>query len=153
MSDEIDYVSVALGISSLIFIVAIVGLAWLMYFEINAPESPAADIELGKFPIRDSSVVFISEGTGSMLPTIGKGHLIYAEPIKSIEELNIGDMVIRERTDTVVVHRVVAIGVHYGEEYVITSGDRTGVPDSGRATIEDVRYKVVAIVYDNTEAV
>ena len=86
------------------------------------------------------SRIFDVAPTGSMEPTLDGRSLVVAEPCR-MEDLAVGDIVVRRMPIGNVVHRVVALAP------VRTRGDANGAADSGAVAGADLLGRVCCIVY------
>jgi len=87
-------------------------------------------------------------GTGSMRPCLGKfTNGIQIKP-DSIDEIQEGDIIAYENNEgTLIVHRV--IDVDYDEDgwFVRAKGDNNSVKDEKIIRFEDIKYKIIALVF------
>lgn len=88
--------------------------------------------------------VFDVEPTGSMEPTLDGNSLVVAEPCR-LEDLAVGDIVVRRMAVGDVVHRVIAVAP------VRTRGDANGAADAGAVAEADLLGRVCCIVYGSAK--
>ncbi len=82
----------------------------------------------------------LAVGSGSMSPNIKKGDIIVVEKIKNKkEELKIGDVLVFQYNDTIIVHRIIKIE----NGYFYTKGDANTDPDDYPIPEGDVLGKAV----------
>jgi len=90
----------------------------------------------------DDLTIGRAKGTGSMLPTIPRNAILIEVPIIE-NELVIGDIIIIKGEDYNIVHRIVNIT----EEGYITKGDNNNVVDPKVCQIDDLKRKVVGVLW------
>ena len=89
----------------------------------------------GIFPI-----FMMGVGSGSMEPKLSTGDAIILTKIKSIDELEIGDIIAYKNEDNItIVHRI----TKKEDDYFITKGDNNKVEDRMQIKIEDIEGKVL----------
>lgn len=87
--------------------------------------------------------------TGSMSPVLdSNAHGIEIVP-KSIEEIHIGDIIAYEAkwNNIPVIHRIVDIKQDELGIYFVLKGDNNEKPDPIKVRFDQIRYKLVAIIY------
>lgn len=82
--------------------------------------------------------------TGSMEPTLDGNSLVVAEPCR-LDELAVGDIVVRRMPIGNVVHRVITLAP------VRTRGDANGAADAGTVTATDLLGRVCCVVYGSAK--
>lgn len=80
----------------------------------------------------------------SMLPNILEGDLVFVKP-SSTSDVNIGDIVVYQRKDTLIVHRVIEKIVIGKEVLLRTKGDNNPIPDS--TLVDDGMLRGVVILH------
>ena len=101
----------------------------------------------------DKVVIYIDDAslskyadTGSMLPVLGAdSNGIRVKP-ENPEQIQVGDIISFEKSDKLIVHRVVAKGVDEKGDYFITKGDNNTNTD-GKVYFNQVRYVTVVMIY------
>jgi len=80
----------------------------------------------------------------SMLPNINEGDLVLIKPC-STKDVNIGEIVVYQRGDTFIIHRVVNKVMKDGEILLMTKGDNNPVPDA--VLVDDEMLKGVVVLH------
>ncbi len=122
-----------------------------------APEriSPQDRISESNIQVLPDKVVLNLEGakwatfadTNSMDPIFDKGaNAIQIEP-KSVNDIEVGDIVTYKRGDRLIIHRVIEKNIDAEGWYFIVKGDNNATPDAGKIRFDDITRVVVAIVY------
>ena len=93
-------------------------------------------LELGRVLADHGKVTFRAQGT-CMYPCVQPGDLITIES-RSIEQLQVGDIVVFRRNDLLFGHRAIAKGVHEGRTYVETRPDRSTHGSDGPSYADDI---------------
>ena len=84
----------------------------------------------------------------SMLPTLGAGTKVIGIPVKNIESLAVGDIVIyQDVLGSMLGHRIIETGVDTEGWYAIAKGDNNPQKDPGKLRIGDIKHRIVAILY------
>jgi len=78
----------------------------------------------------------------SMLPNILEGDLVFIKPC-STTDVNVGDIVVYQRGDTFIIHRVVEKVVVGKEVLLRTKGDNNPIPDVGLVDNKMLRGVVI----------
>jgi hypothetical protein len=118
---------------------------------ISAPTGNILQDNITAFPDRvvimiDNATVSNYADTGSMLPLIdSKAHGIRIVP-KSVNQINVGDLVTFNESGKMIVHRVVVKSTDSQGIYFITRGDNSQVNDN-MIRFSDIKYKTVGILY------
>ena len=90
-------------------------------------------------------------GSGSMTGTINKGDAIFFEQYDQKEEIEIGQVIIFNRDNLQIVHRVIDIKQVNGETRYTTKGDANQENDDGYITDEDItgicKFRIAYIGY------
>jgi len=84
--------------------------------------------------------------TGSMLPILDKNTKGIKIPVTSPDQIQIGDIITYKRDGSLIIHRVINIGIDEEGIYYITKGDNNFIVDE-KVRFEDVMYELVALVY------
>lgn len=85
--------------------------------------------------------------TNSMDPVIDRGaNAIQVQP-KSMDEIDVGDIISYRAGERVIIHRVIEKGIDEQGWYVIAKGDNNPAADPGRIRFEQITRVVVAIIY------
>jgi len=121
---------------------------------INSGEYPGNWIEQEDIRVyQDKVVIYIDSAslskysdTGSMLPVLGAGsNGIRIKPANP-EQIQVGDIISFEKSNKLIVHRVVAKGVDEKGDYFITKGDNNTETD-GKVYFNEVKYVTVGMIY------
>lgn len=78
----------------------------------------------------------------SMLPNIVEGDLVFIRPC-STSDVNVGDIVVYQRGDTFIIHRVIEKVVVGKEVLLRTKGDNNPIPDTGLVDNKMLRGVVI----------
>ena len=78
----------------------------------------------------------------SMLPNIIEGDLVFIKPC-STTDVNVGDIVVYQRGDTFIIHRVVEKVVVGNEVLLRTKGDNNPIPDTSLVNNKMLRGVVI----------
>ena len=94
--------------------------------------------------IDDSSIISYSD-VRSMEPYVTQNSMsIILKP--EIGNLEIGDVIIFQKSGTLITHRIIKIGTDYSGVYYITQGDNNEISD-GKIRFEDIKGVVVGVLY------
>ncbi|MBU1975929.1 MAG: hypothetical protein KKG59_05995 [Nanoarchaeota archaeon] len=87
--------------------------------------------------------------TNSMDPVLDIGHNAIEIVPKSLDEIEVGDIVSYKSSmvDGTIIHRVIYKGVDEKGEYLIMKGDNNPNPDPERVRFDQVRRMVIGILY------
>lgn len=85
----------------------------------------------------------IAIGSDSMVPIYHRGDAVIYEKIK-IDSLEIGDILVFQKEDIIVTHRIVKIWIQDGKYHFVTKGDNNNTKDSFIPTEKDVLGRVRA---------
>jgi len=113
--------------------------------------------KLGLFDISDYYAILTLDkepsmaqfkGTGSMRPCLGKftnGIQIVPD---SIDEIDEGDIIAYENDEgTLIVHRVIDIDYDEDGWFIRAKGDNNSIKDEKIIRFEDIKYKIIALVF------
>ena len=92
----------------------------------------------------DNSSLSTFAATSSMLPTLN--HNTKAIEIPPVN-LNIGDIISYRQGEDVIIHRIVDIGQDVDGKYYITKGDNNNVVDPNKIRDNNIKGKVVVVIY------
>lgn len=81
--------------------------------------------------------------SGSMEPTI---HVLDAVITKKTDDINLGDIIAVNNSNSIVVHRVVGVDTQNGETIYITKGDNNNTIDEGHIGKSNIEGRVVLTV-------
>ncbi len=85
--------------------------------------------------------------TNSMDPVFdAEANAIEIKP-KSLDEIDVGDIISYSTSNGIIIHRVIEIGEDEQGWYAITKGDNNPIPDPYKVRFDDVKRIVVAIIY------
>lgn len=96
---------------------------------------------VGVFPVYPSVVV-----TGSMEPMIYPGDVILVKKTTDIKEVQIGDVILFERDQIRISHRITEIITKDGVPNYRTRGDNNNVEDSQLVSPEQIRGEIIKVV-------
>lgn len=123
----------------------------------TAPEriSPASNIAEQDIEVYPDRVVIELEGakwatfadTNSMDPVFDRGANALQIVPKSVDDIEVGDIISYRRGERTIIHRVVGKNIDGDGWYFIVKGDNNTEADEGKIRFEDVTRVVVAIVY------
>lgn len=88
----------------------------------------------GFFPL-----VLIGVGSNSMHPKIDKGDAVIYKKVNNDKDIKVGDVLVFEAGDKVIIHRLIDKKEENGVIYYITQGDQNNAPDNVNTTINEVR--------------
>jgi signal peptidase I len=94
----------------------------------------------------DNASLSLFTNTSSMLPILN--HNTKAIEIKPKEEdLHVGDIISFKDNEDIIVHRIIDIGSDDRGTYYITKGDNNNAVDQNKVRFEDIKGKVVILIY------
>ena len=85
--------------------------------------------------------------TNSMDPVLDQGANALQVVPKSMDEIEVGDIISYRRGERTIIHRVIEKNIDEQGWYVIVKGDNNPQPDPDRVRFEDITRVVIAIVY------
>jgi len=122
-----------------------------------APEriSPQDRLSESDIQVLPDKVVLNLEGakwatfadTNSMDPIFDKGANAIQIAPKSVDDIEVGDIITYKRGNRLIIHRVIEKNIDAEGWYFIVKGDNNANADEGKIRFEDVTRVVVAIVY------
>lgn len=83
------------------------------------------------------SIGILAIGSGSMSSTINKGDAVVFTKYKN-QEIKIGDIVLFQKNEKILVHRVIETEINNNEEIYYTKGDNNNTQDEGFITSSDI---------------
>ena len=95
-----------------------------------------ASLELGRVLADHGRVTFRAQGT-CMFPCVQPGDLLTIES-RTIEQVQVGDIVVFRRNGSLFGHRAIAKGTRDGRTYVVTRPDRSFQGSDGPSYAEDI---------------
>ena len=105
---------------------------------------------------RDSLVINLTEiklvqyaDTGSMEPFLFQGATGIEVPVKSVDDLHLGDIVSykAEWMEGIVTHRIVAISNDKNGAYYTLKGDANANADPEKVRFSQIKYKLAGVLY------
>lgn len=102
-----------------------------------------ASLELGRVLADHGKVTFRAHGT-CMFPCVRPGDLLTIES-HTIEQVQVGDIVVFRRNDMLFGHRAIVRGIRDGKPFVVTRPDRSCWGNDGPSYAEDVLGVVTSI--------
>lgn len=84
--------------------------------------------------------------TGSMKPVFDEGANGIRIVPKSINEIDVGDIISFRKSGKLIVHRVVEKGEEENKTYFITKGDNNEFSD-GKVYFEEIEYKTIGVLW------
>lgn len=100
----------------------------------------------GKLPVYTLGIV-----SQSMNPTIARGDAVIIKKVKSVEDLEVGKILVFEKEGKQIVHRYVELKEEDGKKCYVTKGDASANNDSGCLEYEDINgtvlFKVPKLAY------
>jgi hypothetical protein len=124
-------------------------------FSISGMENAPQDfVKENQIQIYEDKVVINVKGasisryaaTGSMKPTFDENANGIRIVPKSVDEINVGDIITYQSGDSLIVHRVIEKGTDSEGVYFITKGDNNTVSD-GKIRFKDVKYETIAVIW------
>ncbi len=88
--------------------------------------------------------------TGSMLPTLGSNSYAFGINVTSPKDITVGDIIIYKVNDTSnesIVHRITNISSDSNGTYYSLWGDNNRIMDKIKVRLENIKYKIVGLVY------
>lgn len=100
-------------------------------------------LDLGRELADRRKVSFRTHGT-CMYPCIRPGDLLTVES-RTIEQINVGEIVVFRRGDTLFSHRAISAGTSHQGIYIVTRSDRAGETNDGPLYAEDILGVVISV--------
>jgi len=89
--------------------------------------------------IKRDVVLATPEGTGSMQPLFGEGNTLVQERVDSSTKLNIGDIVVYENEDQLIIHQIIG----QGDGCYYAKGINNALPDPDCVAKDRIRYRLL----------
>jgi hypothetical protein len=89
-------------------------------------------------------------GTGSMFPVLGEHSLVLCQKTNFYDSLQVGDIIIFEKDEQRVIHRIIRKSMDEQGSYVVTKGDnnmRSDLNSFGKIREDQIRGVVIGILY------
>ena len=86
-------------------------------------------------------------GTGSMRPTMHKDHHTIQTNPRSPDNIKVGDIITYRKNESLVIHRVIGVGIDDEGWYAILKGDGNEVEDKLKVRFGMVESKTIMLIY------
>lgn len=88
----------------------------------------------------------IAIGSNSMNPVFYRGDSVIYEKVKNINDVKVGDIIVFQKDNIIVTHRLIAIKKENGKIKYITKGDNNEVADSYNPQSQEIIGKVKLVI-------
>lgn len=122
---------------------------------LNEKDTPTDRIKESQIYLYDNKIIISIDNasissyanTRSMEPLINSGSNGIETIPESEEDINIGDIIVYNSTDGLIVHRVIFIGNDEDGKYFLVKGDNNKFPDEYKIRFSDIKYVLIGILY------
>ncbi len=124
------------------------------FYNFSFDKAPPDFVSEDKIQVYDDRVVIFVEGaslsryapTGSMVPVFDERSNGLRVKVRSVDDVNVGDIISFKKNGDLIVHRVIEKGEDEKGVYFTTKGDNNNISD-GKIRIENIEYKTIGVIW------